>query len=154
MRVGTNGATNGGFIEGNTINGQGVNVIGIYNECNTQPSWIGPNQILNNGTSFRVNDQSGGYRQGYSKQTTFSGTTASIGAANSGDTTVTLLTPIEVAGRVTNVVTTGGSGTYFNAPICLVGITAPASETVVTFRLYNGSGTAETFNYSGVVQGD
>ena len=153
-RVGTNGASNAGFIEGNTINGLGQNVKGIYNECNAQPSWIGPNQIQANGTSLRVDDQSGGYRQGFSRRATFSGTTASIAGVSSGDTTATLLTPIQTTGRRTNVVTTGSSGTYFNSAICLVGVTAPGSETSATFRLYNGAAGAQTFNYEGVVEGD
>lgn len=154
-RAGTNGATNAGFIEGNTINALGQSVRGIYNECNAQPSWIGPNQIQNNGTALRVDDQSGGYRQGFSRRVTFSGTTASISGSSSGDTTATLLTPIQTTGRRTNVVTTGSSGTYFNSAICLVGVTAPAgSETSATFRLYNGAAGAQTFNYEGVVEGD
>lgn len=153
-RTGTNGAINAGFIEGNTINALGQSVKGIYNECNSQPSWIGPNQIQNNGSGLRVDDQSGGYRQGFSRRATFSGTTASISGSSSGDTTATLVTPIKIAGRRTNIVTTGGSGTYFNSAICLVGVFTPGAENQVSFRLYNGAAGAQTLNYEGTVEGD
>ncbi len=153
-KTGTNGSVNAGFISNNTINAMAQNVKGIYNECNTQPSYIGINDIRNNGSALRVDDQSGGKRLGYSRRVVFSGTTASIAGLNSGDTTVTLSDNVQVTGRRTNVVSTGSSGTYFNSPHTLVGVSVPGSETQVVFRWYNGAAGAQTFNYEGVVEGD
>tara|TARA_R110000772_G_scaffold267013_1_gene390261 strand:- start:497 stop:1852 length:1356 start_codon:yes stop_codon:yes gene_type:complete len=153
--TGTNGSTFASIIEGNSINAQGQAVRGIYEECTAQPSFIGINQIRNNSTSLRVSDSSGGKRLGFSRRVVFSGTTASIAAGQSGDTLVTLPDTLQVAGRRSNVYLTGSSGTYFNVPLTLIGITEPAAlESNIQFRYYNGSASAQTLTYSGVSEGD
>lgn len=153
-RSGTNGSTHGGFVEGNFIDAQGQAVKGIYNEINAQPSYIGHNEIRNNSTALRVDDQTGGYRVGFSRKLAFSGTTASIAGNSSGDTTVTLNDAIQIANRVVNVVTTSSSGTYFNSPHTVVGVNGSGSETSLGFRLYNGAASAQTFTYTGTIEGD
>jgi hypothetical protein len=153
-RTGTNLSLHGGYFVDNTINAQAQAIKGIYNEINTVPSYIGLNDIRNNGAALRVDDSTGGKRVGYSRIATISGVTASIATVNSGDTTATLSDNIQISGRRTNVVLTGSSGTFFNVPISVVGVTVAPSETQATFRVYNGSGGAQTFNYEGWVQGD
>ena len=104
---------------------------------------------------MRVSDSSGGKRLGFSRRVVFSGTTASIAAGQSGDTLVTLPDTLQVAGRRSNVYLTGSSGTYFNVPLTLIGITEPAAlESNIQFRYYNGSASAQTLTYSGVSEGD
>ena len=152
-RTGTNLALHGGYIEGNSINAQGQAIKGIYNEINTVPSYIGLNDIRNNGAALRVDDQTGGKRTGFSRRVVFSGTTASIGASTVGDTTVTLQDNIQVTGRQATVTLNGSSGSFFGAAYWTAVINAP-SETQLTFRVSNGLASAQTFNYSGWVEGD
>ena len=153
-RSGTNGSAHGGYVQDNIINAQGQAIRGIYNECNSQPSFIGLNEIRNNSTGIRVDDQTGGNRLGFSRRVVFSGTTASIAGSSSADTTVTLNDAVATTGRRTNIVLTGGSGTFFNAPHAVIGVFAPSGETSVTFRTYNGVAGAQTFNFEGAVFGD
>lgn len=154
-RTGTNGSTHGGYVEGNTINALGQAVKGIYNECNSQPSYVGINDIRNNSTALRVDDQTSGYRQGYSRRITFSGTTASVSATSVADTTVTLPGSAEVqtTGRRTLVYLTGSSVDYLT-PNNVIRVNAPGAATQAAFRMYNASASAQTFNYEGVVEGD
>jgi len=60
IRQGTNGAAHGGFITDNRINAQGQAIRGIYNECNSQPSMILLNDIQNNSSGTKIDDQTGG----------------------------------------------------------------------------------------------
>ena len=152
-RVGTNGIVHGGFVEGNDIDGQAQAVKGIYDEIITVPSYIGPNEIRNNGAALRVDDQTSGKRIGYSRRATFSGTTASIAATVSGDTTATLSDGIQTTNRSSVAVLTGSSVQFFDKPFW-TGVTAAPSETQVTFRTYNGHSAAQTFTYIGWVEGD
>lgn len=138
----------------NRINAQGQAVRGIYNEVTDIPTYIGPNDIRNNSTSLRVDDQTGGKRTGYSRRVKFSGVTASAAATTSVDTTVTLPAAIQTTGRIANVYLTGSSGQFFNLPICVVGVIGAASETSMAFRAYNAHSVAQTLSYSGVVEGD
>jgi hypothetical protein len=151
--AGVNGSSHGGFIYDNIIDAKGVTVRGVYNECSTQPSFIGLNEIGNNGAGLRVDDQTAGNRQGFSRRVRVSGTTPSIPAADSGDTTAVLPIPIQNTGRVANVVTTGSSGTYFSFPHTLIGMLA-GTDSQLVFRFYNGAPAAQTFNFVGVVEGD
>jgi hypothetical protein len=153
-RAGTNGATHGGYVHDNIINALGQSRKGVYDECNTQPSYVGPNDIRNNGAALRVDDQTGGKRLGYSRRVTFSGVTASAAATNSVDTTVTLPDSIQTTGRIVNVYLTGASVVFFNLPICVVGVIGAAAETSMAFRAYNAHSVAQTFNYAGSVEGD
>jgi hypothetical protein len=153
-RSGTNGSAHGGYVQDNIINAQGQAIRGIYNECNSQPSFIGINEIRNNSTGIRVDDQTGGKRLGFSRRVVFSGTTASIAGNSSGDTTVTLNDAVATTGRRTSIGLTGGSGAFFNAPHTVIGVFTPANETSVTFRTYNGVAGAQTFNFEGTILGD
>ena len=153
-RAGTNGATHGGYVHDNVINALGQAKKGVYNECNTQPSYIGPNEIRNNGAALRVDDQTSGKRLGYSRRVTFSGVTASAVATNSVDTTVTLPDSIQTTGRIVHVYLTGASVVFFNLPIGVVGVIGAATETSMAFRAYNAHSVAQTLNYSGSVEGD
>ena len=153
-RTGTNGSAHGGFVVDNVINAQGQAIRGIYNEFNSQPSFIGSNEIRNNSTGIRVDDQTGGKRLGFSRRVVFNGTTASITGLTSADTTVTLNDSIAIIGRRTVVILTGGSGSFFNAPLTVLGVFNPATENVVTFRTYNGAATAQTFDFQGFIEGD
>lgn len=152
--AGTNGATQAGYVQDNIINCFGASIQGIYAECTAQPCYIGLNSITNNASALRVLDSTGGQRQGYSKITNFSGVSGSVAGSSSADITATLNTSIQITGRRTNVVLTGSSVSFLNSPICIVGVAASSSETQSLFRLYNGSASAQTFNYEGFVQGD
>lgn len=153
-RTGTNVSTHGGHIYDNSINAQAQAIKGVYIEVNTVPSYVGPNDIRNNSSALRVDDQTGGKRNGYSRRVTFGGTTASIGAASSGDTVATLADGIQTTGRRSAVVMTGSSGTFFNSAHSVVGVTAAPAETQIVFRLYNAAAAAQTFDYVGWVEGD
>jgi len=152
-RTGTNGSSHGGFVEGNEIDGQGQNVKGIYNEINSQASYVGPNEIFNNSSGARVDDQTSGKREGYSRSARVSGTTASITAASTGDTSATLSRSIATTRRKTVVNLTGASVSY-TAPSQVIGTQSPADDTHVGFRIYNAHGADQTFNYDAFVEGD
>ncbi len=158
-RQGTNGSTHGGHIEGNIINAQGQTRKGVYIETNTQPSYVGPNEILNNGTGARVDDQSGGYRMGYSRKVFFKGeaasgtATASISATSVGDTTVTLPIAISTTQRKSQVYLTNSSSSM-TTPNVVIRHTGGVTETEFKFRVYNGAGTGQSFDYHGWVEGD
>lgn len=152
-RSGTNGTLHAGFYENIDIDAQAQAIKGIYIECNTQPSYIGPCWIHNNGAALRVDDQSSGFRQGFSRRATFSGTTAAIAATNSGDTTPAIEPPIQTAGRSLNVILTGSSVQYANTPFW-TGYLTPGAENQQPFRAYNGHTVAQTLDYRGVVEGD
>jgi hypothetical protein len=152
-RVGTNNSLNAGFIQNNTINGLGQNVKGIYNECNSQPSWIGSNLIQNNGTSLRVDDRSNGYRQGYSRRLVFNGTTSSIPSGQSLDVTVTLPDSVQINKRTGFINLIGASVQFFNVPFWAT-LLGSASESTQLIRIYNGGASTQTLDYSGVIEGD
>lgn len=154
MRMtGTNGATHAGYVYGGRIDCQGQAIKGIYNECTAQFSTRGLIDIRNNGAALRVDDQTSGKFQGYTRRVEFSGTTASIAAANSGDTTVTLPDNMQTGNRCAAVFLTGSSVQFFNVPFW-VGVNGAPSETQLTFRTYNGHAAGQTFNYKGWVEGD
>lgn len=150
-RSGTNGSAHGGFIEGVVIDAQGQNCDGIYNEINAQPSYIGPCEIRDTGTEPRVNDQSGGYREGFSRSTRFTGTTASITASGVGDTSAALLRDIATTRRHVDLRITDSS---VDATGLIRRIGTPADSTHVAFRILNEGGSDQTFDYEGVVYGD
>jgi len=152
-RTGTNGITHGGYIYNNQINAQAQSIRGIYAEVTTVPTYIGINDIRNNGSGLRVDDSTSGKRYGYSRRITFSGTTASISATSSGDTTVTLSDNLQTTNRYGVVNLTGSSAQYFDKPFWSAISLAP-SETQLTFRAYNGHSAGQTFTYSGFVEGD
>jgi len=151
-RSGTNGITHGGYVEGNDINGQAQNVVGVYDEVNTVESYVGINNIRNNGSSARVTDSTSGYRTGYSRRATFSGTSGSVTATSTLDVTPTINTSISTTARRTQVWLTGSSVDY-TKPSVILG-QAPASETQAAFRIYNAHSANQTFDYQGVVEGD
>ena len=151
-RSGTNGITHGGYVEGNDINGQAQNVVGVYDEVNTVESYIGPNSIRNNGSSARVSDSTSGYRTGFSRRATFSGTSGSVTATSTLDVTPTINLAISTTARRTQVWLSGASVDY-TKPSLILG-QAPASETQAAFRIYNAHSSAQTFNFEGVVEGD
>lgn len=153
-RTGTNLSLHGGYIDNNILDANGSALKGIFTEINTVPSYIGPNEISNNAGAIRVDDQSGGWRTGFSRRLTFNGTTGSISSASVGDTVVTfpLSREVAVAGRRANVVLTGGSVSFTN-PHAVIRYTH-TSATVLTFRAYNAAGSAQTFDYEGWVEGD
>lgn len=138
----------------NQINAQGQAIRGIYDEVTDVATHIGLNDIRNNSTSLRVDDQTSGKRTGYSRRCTFSGVTASVAATTSVDTTVTLPIPMQVSARNVDVKLTGSSVQFFDKPICIVGVTAAANETSLGFRAYNGHSAAQTLSYTGTVEGD
>ena len=152
-RTGTNGSGHGGYVHDNKIDAQAQAIKGVYNECNTQPSYIGPNDIRNNGAALRVDDQTSGYRMGYSRRVKFSGTTASCVAGSVVDTTPTLTSAIQVAGRRTNVWITGSSVTMLTNSNVTAMFTA-ADETHSNFRVFNAHSADQTFDYEGAVEGD
>jgi hypothetical protein len=152
-RTGTNGSTHGGYIHDNQINAQGQSIRGVYSEVNTVPTYIGINDIRNNGSALRVDDQTGGKRTGFSRRVTFTGVTASIAATSSGDTTVTLADNMQIAARVGTVDLTGASVQYFDKPFWC-SVSAAPSETQLVFRVYNGHSAGQTFTYAGWVEGD
>lgn len=151
-RSGTNGITHGGYVEGNDINGQAQNVVGVYDEVNTVESYIGINSIRNNGSSARVSDSTSGYRTGFSRRATFSGTSGSVTAISTLDVTPTINLAISTTARRTQVWLTGASVDY-TKPSVILG-QSPASETQAAFRIYNAHSVAQTFDYHGVVEGD
>lgn len=152
-KTGTNGAAHAGYVYGGRIDCQGQAIKGIYNECTAQFSTRGLIDIRNNGAALRVDDQTSGKFQGYTRRVEFSGTTASIAAANSGDTTVTLPDNMQTGNRCAAVFLTGSSVQFFNVPFW-VGVNGAPSETQLTFRTYNGHAAGQTFNYKGWVEGD
>lgn len=152
-RTGTNGSTNGGYIYDNQINAQAAAIRGIYAEVNTVPTFIGINDIRNNGAALRVDDQTSGKRQGFSRRVTFSGVTAAIPATSSADTTVTLPDSIQTTGRAAFVELSGASVQFFDKAFWS-SVTGAPSETQSTARIYNGHSAAQTFNYYGAVEGD
>lgn len=151
-RTGTNLSLHGGWIEGNTINAQAQAIKGIYNEINTVPSYIGTNEIRNNSTAVRVDDQTSGKRIGYSRRVVFSGTTASIGATATGDTSALIGDAVSLTGRRQSVNLTGSSVDYLKQYVVL-GL-GGADETHAGFRVYNAHSAGQTFNYEGWVEGD
>ena len=152
-KTGTNGITHGGYIHDNQINAQGQAIRGIYAEVTTVPTFIGINDIRNNGAALRVDDSTGGKRQGFSRRVTFSGTTAAISATSSGDTTVTLPDNIQTTGRAAFVELSGSSVQFFDKPFWSA-VTGAPSETQATVRIYNGHSAGQTFNFYGSVEGD
>ena len=151
-RSGTNGITHGGYVEGNDINGQAQNVVGVYDEVNTVESYIGLNSIRNNGSSARVSDSTSGYRTGFSRRATFSGTSGSVSATSTLDVTPTINLAVSTTARRTQVWLSGASVDY-TKPSLILG-QAPASETQAAFRIYNAHSAPQTFNFEGVVEGD
>ena len=152
-RTGTNVSTHGGYIYDNQINAQGQSIRGIYSEVNTVPTFIGINDIRNNGAGLRVDDSTGGLRQGFSRRVTFGGTTASIATLVTGDTTVTLADSVQTANRSADVRLTGASVQFFDKVFWSFVTSAP-SETQLIFRTYNGHSVGQTFTYAGWVEGD
>lgn len=152
-RAGTNLSTHGGYFYGGRIDCQGQAIKGIYNEVNTVFSYRGAIDIRNNSTALRVDDQTSGRFQGYTRRVEFNGTTASIAATTSGDTTVTLADSVQTGNRCAAVFLTGSSVQFFDKPFW-VGVNGAPSETQLTFRAYNGHSAGQTFNYKGWVEGD
>jgi hypothetical protein len=137
----------------NRIKALGQSIIGVYDEVTDVVTVVDGNDIRNNGTGARVQDNTGGKRQGSNRRVTFSGTTGSIGATTVGDTTVDLADPVAVAGRRTHVAITNASVTLVpNSNV--TAILTPASEGVCTFRIYNAHSASQTFSYEGWVEGD
>ena len=152
-KTGTNGATHAGYVYGGRIDCQGQAIKGIYNECTAQFSTRGLIDIRNNGAALRVDDQTSGKFQGYTRRVEFSGTTASISATTSADTTATLPDNMQTDNRCAAVFLTGSSVQFFDKPFW-VGVNGAPSETQLTFRTYNGHSAGQTFNYKGWVEGD
>jgi hypothetical protein len=152
-RTGTNNSKHGGYVEGNFIDAQGQAIVGVFNSCNSQPSYIGINEIRNNSTGARVYDATGGKRLGYSRRVVFEGRTASVAGNSMADTTVNLNDAVAINGRRTNVVLTGSSDT-FTTPHTVIGVFGASSETSAIFRVYNAIATPQTFNFEGTIFGD
>ena len=151
-RTGTNLSLHGGYVEGNSINAQGQSIKGIYDEITTVPSYIGFNDVRNNGTALRVDDQTSGKRMGYSRRVQFSGVSASISSGASLDVSVTLADAIQTTARQTFVKVSGASVDYTKGHAAL-GL-APSGETNCSFRLVNVAGSAQTLSYEATVEGD
>jgi len=151
-RTGTNNSAHGGYIENNVINGLAQNVKGIYNELTAQPSYIGPNVIINNGTSLRVDDATSGKRYGYSKYLAGRSTSGSIAAGSFGNVSLTFPDAILYTTRSIIAVTDGGSlGTYgYSNGIAIF----HDSDTTATIRISNGGAGAQTFAVNWAVYGD
>ena len=152
-RSGTNGSTHAGYIEGNKIDCQGQNVNGIYIETNMQPCYVGFNEIINNGTSLRINDNSNGKRIGFSRRVPFSFVTNDIAGGKTGDTTITLNREIQTSKRTILAFITGTTVSFDSVHNINV-ISNGISETEVKFRIYNGSGTTQKYYIEGVAEGD
>lgn len=152
-RSGTNGIVHGGFVEGNNINAQGASIRGIYCEVNTVPTYIGPNEVRNNGAGLRVDDQTSGYRTGFSRRIVISGTTGSVSATSILDVTASLADSLQTTGRFMDIRLSGAS-VDFTKPSMVIGVLAPPSETQYQFRVYNAHSAAQTFTYQGVAEGD
>lgn len=153
LRSGTNGSTHGGFVFDNDINAQGQSIRGIYDECNAQPSYIGPNNIRNNGVGLRVDDQTGGKRQGFSRKLYVTGTTNIINAGVTGDITVSLPDDLQTT-RHASVTLTGASVQFFNAVLSCIGTISTLVANQHGLRFYNGHGAAQTLDYEAVIEGD
>jgi hypothetical protein len=148
----TNPCTHGSHVFDNTINAQGQAIRGIYDEC-LVPNYVGPNWITNNGAGLRVDAAtSGANRYGASRKFAFSGTTASIPNATTGDTTTTIPGSLATTGRNFSLFFTGSSGTL--SGISVVAIYNNPTETSFTWRAFNNSGGAQTISYAGTVEGD
>lgn len=152
-RTGTNGSTHGGFIYDNDIDAQAQSIRGIYNEINAQPSFIGLNNIRNNGTGLRVDDQTGGKRQGFSRKLYVTGTTASINAGETGDVTVPLPDDLQTT-RHSSVSLTGASVQYFNKILAYIGTLSTLVADEHGLRFYNGHSAAQTIDFEAVIEGD
>lgn len=150
-RNGTNGSVNGGTVVNNIIDAAGQSIKGIYNECNSQPSYIGPNQIFNNGSALRVDDQTGGYRSGYSRRATFTGS-VSVGASSAADSTVTLSQALQTTDRFGSAYPTGAAN--FLSPGMGATISAAPAETTATIRVWNGYAGTQTVSFAGFIEGD
>jgi hypothetical protein len=151
-RSGTNGIVHGGTIQGVSIDAQGQAIKGIYNEVNTVPSIIGPCEIRNNSSGTRVDDQTSGWREGFSRCVRITGTTASITAGGSANTSASLTRAVGTARRNVSLRITGSSvdGTGLIRRIT----EPPADDTHVDFRLTNEGASDQTFNYEVTVWGD
>ena len=150
-RSGTNGSAHGGYVEGNFIDAQGQNIKGIYDEVNSQPSHIGINEVTNNSTGIRVDDQTSGNRTGFSRIVGFTGTTSSITAGATGDTSASIARDVSTTRRSVTLRITDSS---VDATGLIRRIGTPADSTHVDFRILNQGASSQTFTYEGVVSGD
>lgn len=151
-RSGTNGSSHAGWVVDNIITARGLSVKGIYDECNSQPSYIGPNQISGNGAGLRVDDQTGGYRSGYSRRVTFTGS-ISVGSSSAADATITLSQALQLTGRFGSAYPTSASVTFLS-PGLGAAVTSAPSETQATVRVWNGYAGTQTIGYAGFIEGD
>ncbi|MGE0845938.1 MAG: hypothetical protein AB7L41_06690, partial [Flavobacteriaceae bacterium] len=151
---GTNGSAHGGFIEGNIIDCQGQNCRGVFLVGLTgQPAYVGPNEISNTGTRSRVEAASGSLRYGRSRKVVVEGTTASITAGTTADSTITLPRALQTSGRLVNVTLRGASVDFANMAFW-TGHVANAAETSIGIRFLNPDGSDQTIDYTLVVEGD
>ncbi len=141
----------GPVVERNRIDAQGQTVTGVYDEVNNAPTFVGLNDIRNNGIGDRVGVESGSLssRRGYSREYIGQCTTTSL-PSNSAGTCVENF-PEPIAGARVSATVTGfsvtGTGQY---PAYASSVTSTSAH----INAFNGAVSPQTLTIDFVIRGD